>query len=535
MERAATRHYNQWLVADPLGRLALDPGGVVTDFDSYRFQRVESRAVSLLLAAIPQNIKEDLITNRWLTSAAVLFRILCLYQPGGSSERAHLLSQLVFPDVSKTYKDAIVSLRRWTQNLQRAREIHATLPDASLLIKGIDAATSGLLAQNPMINFRISSFRHRTALDYLPSLEGIVQLVRLILSECEAASLVSETGGISVLAMQRLLLTRILPRLRLHLFHRHPQLLQLLWFNRVMGISLKGKEKEKAVERKRERHFVSSSQTPRDVGMGILVPLSMIGLLPGNKVGVWLADKPIITGQNVHWWPRKIDRLRFRIRIVHLRLRLGASQRCKAKAKAQAKGVSEDALRSDPQSAGSAAGQAGSTAGSTAGGTPSKEDLVAEATRLLKGVSLRVVHVRDESSLTECGISQAWLQSVIQSASDQRWALIDSGATHGLRPVACGAELEGSKAITVDLASGATQLHINAYGTLLTEGPSQVIVPAGYLVEMGYRVSWGRKGCSVRHPKEGSLEVTVHKGCPLIPRELGLRLLEQYEKRCAGN
>ena len=156
VERAATRHYNQWLVADPSGRLALDPGGVVTDFDSYRFQRVESRAVSLLLAAIPQNIKEDLITNRWLTSAAVLFRILCLYQPGGSSERAHLLSQLVSPDVSKTYKDAIVSLRRWTQNLQRAREIHATLPDASLLIKGIDAATSGLLAQNPMINFRIS-------------------------------------------------------------------------------------------------------------------------------------------------------------------------------------------------------------------------------------------------------------------------------------------------------------------------------------------------------------------------------------------
>ena len=45
-----------------------------------------------------------------------------------------------------------------------------------------------------MINFRISSFRHRIALDYLPTLEGIVQLVRLILAECESASLVIEGG-----------------------------------------------------------------------------------------------------------------------------------------------------------------------------------------------------------------------------------------------------------------------------------------------------------------------------------------------------
>ena len=195
VERAATRHYNQWLVADPLGRLSLDPGGVTADFDAYKFQRVESRAVSLLLAAIPQAIKDDLVTNRWLTSASILFRILCLYQPGGASERSHLLNQLVSPEVCKSYEEAISGLRRWSQNLSRAQEIHAALPDSSLLLRGVDQATTALLNQSPMISFRVSAFRHRTSLDYNPTITGVVQLVRLIQAECESASLVVEGGS----------------------------------------------------------------------------------------------------------------------------------------------------------------------------------------------------------------------------------------------------------------------------------------------------------------------------------------------------
>ena len=71
---------------------------------------------------------------------------------------------------------------------------------------------------------------------------------------------------------------------------------------------------------------------------------------------------------------------------------------------------------------------------------------------------------------------------------------------------------------------------MNDCGTLLHAGQCQVILPANYLVELGFTISWKRRGCKIRHPKEGPLEVQVVKGCPLISREVGLRLLDRYEE-----
>ena len=195
VEGPATAAYRRWLVADPLGRLSIDPSTVKGDFDFRLYGRVESRAVSLLLASVPQSVRDDVVTNRWLTSAAILFRVLCIFQPGGSSERSHLLSQLVSPEACKSFGDAIKILRKWQQGLQRAAEIHATLPDASLLLRGVDNATSGLLTANPMIGFRVNAFRHQLAIDYNPTVTAVMQLVKLIQAECEVASITSEGVG----------------------------------------------------------------------------------------------------------------------------------------------------------------------------------------------------------------------------------------------------------------------------------------------------------------------------------------------------
>ena len=70
------------------------------------------------------------------------FRIMCLYQPGGASERSMLLSQLVNPEASKTLADAVSMLRKWQQHFSRVRELQGSLPDSSLLLRSIDAATS---------------------------------------------------------------------------------------------------------------------------------------------------------------------------------------------------------------------------------------------------------------------------------------------------------------------------------------------------------------------------------------------------------
>ncbi|CAE7798008.1 GIP [Symbiodinium necroappetens] len=180
----------------------------------------------------------------------------------------------------------------------------------------------------------------------------------------------------------------------------------------------------------------------------------------------------------------------------------GGKAKAKAKAKSgvQAKGVTEEK--------GEAAASSASGAAASLSATVSQEALVAEATKLLKGVSLR--------ALTLGEVDSSWLRSALASASDPEYCLVDSGATNALRP-AEDTELEGCKVIRVDLASGGADLRINGYGTLLHVGQCQVILPASYLVELGYVISWKRKRCKIKHP-----------------RLLGLKLLQEYEERKAG-
>ena len=72
-----------------------------------RYSRVDQRAVSLLLAAVGSELKEDLISLRLLGTSAIVFRVITKYQPGGSSEKQQLLSFLVSPDAVTTASGAV--------------------------------------------------------------------------------------------------------------------------------------------------------------------------------------------------------------------------------------------------------------------------------------------------------------------------------------------------------------------------------------------------------------------------------------------
>ena len=101
------------------------------------------------------------------------------------------------------------------------------------------------------------------------------------------------------------------------------------------------------------------------------------------------------------------------------------------------------------------------------------------------------------------------------NASDQKFALIDSRATNAWRPAREG-ELGGSRVIRTDLHS---------------QSACQVIIPAGYLVQLGYSITWRKKGCLIKRGRSEVLSVDVAKGCPLIPKQKGLEILDEYEAR----
>ena len=61
------------------------------------------------------------------------------------------------------------------------------------------------------------------------------------------------------------------------------------------------------------------------------------------------------------------------------------------------------------------------------------------------------------------------------------------------------------------------------------DGSSAVIVPMGALNDLDFRVEWSNSMCRIRDDEGRELNVTVVNGCPMIPRDEGLRLLEWLE------
>ena len=119
------------------------------------------------------------------------------------------------------------------------------------------------------------------------------------------------------------------------------------------------------------------------------------------------------------------------------------------------------------------------------------QEEMAEAAKILKGVSLKPLRLAGEV-VGGLELDRGWLMRAVARASDPQYALVDSGATNALRP-ARDEELKEPRVIKVDLASGVTELHINKRGTLLSSVPCQVIIPAGYFVQLGFSIAWKKK------------------------------------------
>ena len=74
--KAAQGLYQAWVMSSPLERLVIQAETLVTRFRGSRYARVDQRAVTLLLAAISSELKEDIVTQRLFSTPAIIFRVL---------------------------------------------------------------------------------------------------------------------------------------------------------------------------------------------------------------------------------------------------------------------------------------------------------------------------------------------------------------------------------------------------------------------------------------------------------------------------
>ena len=113
-------------------------------------------------------------------------------------------------------------------------------------------------------------------------------------------------------------------------------------------------------------------------------------------------------------------------------------------------------------------------------------------------------------------------------------ALLDGGATHALRQ-ARDSEKEGLWEVEVELALGTARLyrHENT-SALLTLDDVEPIIPLRMLVESGFSIKWGKRGCVIEHPAHGRLTCWLRHGCPVMNRGEALRLLDFLDDRSFG-
>ena len=186
--KEADTYYKNWRESTPLQRVQITPR-LPDELMDPRYQRTEQRGVNLLMKALPSDQVQVLVTGRELNSTSVLYRLLIRYQPGGSGEKAILLSKLTELESVSSVTGLASSLRTWRRHYDRAAEIQAILPDGSLLLKALEPAVSYIASMDTQAAFRLAQSRSLLQVDEKPTQDAVWRFSQCLLAEAETLSL----------------------------------------------------------------------------------------------------------------------------------------------------------------------------------------------------------------------------------------------------------------------------------------------------------------------------------------------------------
>ena len=494
--------YGEWLMASPLQRLRLKPTQRALDVAG---QRIEMKAVDMLLQVLPEVIKKDVVATRSLTSTSILFRLYTLYQPGGGAERAGLLKSISDPKVPSNVQEIASSLRQWRRCVSRAEELQITLADASILMLAMSKFADALgKSGGVQVTYRIAGVRQELKVDYRPEHYTIKELAEYLQAEAEELSLATGPkptslattmaggGGPVVKAMN-------------------------------VGSGAGGQDGDRSAMKPACKFWKSedgcrkgqdcsyghdtADMKGRCFGCGATshVKKECCVRRPGDGNGGFGKDA------------KKTAKLKSgRDPPVNEGVKGGGAVL-----------VEKDPItKPEPATTSSTPASLGSTGGSdglkpvglsSVSPKDTTADLMEEATSLLKSLrTLKAVRVK---------------QIMVTEEGDKNlFALLDGGATHCLRR-ARSDELGRLTPIQVELASGTAMLFRHPdHQTLLSMREVEPIIPLHMLIDRGYRLTWKPGHCSIDHPVHGRVECVLRAGCPVMRRREALQLIDQFEK-----
>ena len=491
--------YSKWLAATPLERLHIAPHGS-EELTTGRWTRLNARISSMLLSAMGDNLKSDMVSQR-LTQDAVrmVFRMFTTYQPGGSAERQDILRRLQSPQeyvTVDTAEVALSALRAWPRWLARCRAVNMACPDPSVLARGLMSISAKHINQSPDAAFRTSMLRTSLRIDAQPSLEQVVGYQRHLQAELETiagASTTSTTTTPGVRALEK-------------------------------GGSPKGREKG-GKDTELCRYFMKPSGCKRGARCAYSHSMATLDRETRSKKclqcgaeGHRARECPVSKGPKSAASPGSPTKEQ----------RSGGQPEPKATPKtpavATATPIAEGPTQGTPWTLESLVQAAQQIV--QAQGQEGREDKSPEKTRPeVKTLVAKDIRI-----------------SSLHSASS---ALLDSGATHNLRSAYDQQEWEKADNVVVQLAgSNKLTMKMSETGTLLMPpkatslGSSeaatggQTIVSMGELERtLGYTLVWAPERCVLQTPQGDEVQLSVHGGCPQLCEAEALAIIARLEER----
>ena len=494
--------YATWLQSTPLERLRMKPEWFPGDENGIR---IEQRATSMLLSSIPEPLRKDIISSRKLSVVSILFKLHTIYQPGGGAERNALLRSLTDLKIGSSLQELLLSTRSWRRWIARAGELRLVLPDPLVLMQTL-VKMSDVLAKHggAQVTYRLASVRQELQLDHRPRMEGVLEYAEFIQAECEELALAT---GSSVKTSQ----------------------------SQGTGVQQPGGGSQAVIKAMAMGTQGDGARNPPTSGKGS-TPCKFWGSAGGCRRGE--ACGYLHSWENVE----KRDRCYICSAEGHFSKECPTKkekEKNPAKKVAKVKGTKEGAGTNDSQRDEKKDGKKVDSAAPVGQGKETEEkpngsggapmvtqndpagELLQEATALLKSLrSLKAVKVKQIGTPT--------------GNPKERMALLDGGATHGLRQ-ARPEEVKSLEKIEVELASGTAWLYRHPdHRTLLSLDPVEVIIPLHRLVSLGFRIDWTSRGCRIHHRHQGVVNCILRGGCPVLPEHEGLKILDEMERRDAG-
>ena len=149
----------------------------------------------MLLKAIPLAEQQELVTDRSLSSTAILYKLMVRFQPGGAGEKQILLQQLTTMEKSSTIQEVASAIRNWRRHFGRAEEVQAVLPDGILLLKALDDPLQKIAAMDQQAAFRLSQSRMQLQLDQQPTQRNLWAFSQCLLAEAETLVLLQSSAS----------------------------------------------------------------------------------------------------------------------------------------------------------------------------------------------------------------------------------------------------------------------------------------------------------------------------------------------------